>query len=162
MIIREALKEDLKVIREIWNHNIEETTVNFDYEPKSVKEVEEWFKTKNSQGFPVFVADQNGEVAGYASYGTFRGWEGYKYAVEHSIYTHNDFQRIGVGKALIEHMILDAKNEGYRTMIGCIDAKNINSIHFHHKFGFESVGKMKDIGFKFGKWLDCIFVQLIL
>lgn len=162
MIIREATKKDLTVIREIWNYNISHTTVNFDYEPKSKEETEEWFGYKKKHNFPIFIADLNGQVAGYASYGTFRAWEGFKYAVEHSIYTHNDFQRMGAGKALMEHMILDAKNNGYRTMIGCIDAKNINSIHFHQKFNFEIVGKMKDIGFKFGNWLDGVFVQLLL
>lgn len=162
MIIRQAEKTDLLEIKDILNDNIANTTVNFDYGQKDDEYMENWFSYKSKNKFPILIAEIEGKVAGYASYGPFRPWDGYRLSIEHSIYTHNYYQRRGVGKALIEALILQAKAEGYRTMIGCIDAKNINSIHFHQKFGFDIVGKFKDIGFKFNNWLDCVFVQLIL
>ncbi|SOE24101.1 phosphinothricin acetyltransferase [Spirosomataceae bacterium TFI 002] len=162
MIIRQANKSDLAEIKAILNDNIANTTVNFDYGLKDDTYMQSWFSYKLEHKLPIVIAEIDGKVAGYASYGPFRPWDGYRFSIEHSIYTHNDFQRKGVGKALIETLIQQAKKSGYKTMIGCIDAKNINSIHFHQKFGFDIVGKFKDIGYKFDTWLDCVFVQLIL
>lgn len=162
MIIREAKKTDLKEIQEILNYNIDHTTVNFDYKTKDDEDMLNWFELKANQGFPIWVAEIDCKIAGYASYGPFRQWDGYKFSVEHSIYTHNNFRRLGVGKALIERLIESAKSQNLKTMIGCIDAENINSIHFHQRFGFKILGTFKNIGYKFDKWLDCVFVQLEL
>jgi L-amino acid N-acyltransferase len=162
MKIREAKKADLPEIKEILNNNIANTTVNFDYGLKDDIYMENWFAFKEAHNFPVLIAEIDKKVAGYASYGPFRPWDGYQFSIEHSIYTHDDYQRRGVGKALIQALIQEAKDGGYKTMIGCIDAKNINSIHFHQKYGFESIGKLQKVGYKFDDWLDCVFVQLLL
>lgn len=159
--IKSARVLDAVPIMDLLNYNIKFSTINFDYGEKNLEEIQNWLERKKDTNYPVFIATHSGHFAGYATYGPFRTWDGYKYSVEHSIYTHPDFQRKGIGKALIEHLIEDAKLKGFKTMVGCIDASNINSLHFHLKYGFETVGTFKKIGYKFDRWLDCVFVQTI-
>ena len=95
-------------------------------------------------------------------YAEFRFREAYKFTVEHSVYVSHKHQGLGIGKFLLTELIQLAKQQGLHTMIGVIDAENQNSIDFHHQFGFKTVGIIKESGFKFNRWLDSVFVQLIL
>lgn len=162
IILRPASSQDLKAILEIVNYNILNTTAVYDYNIKSFSEIEQWFTDKQNAGWPVLVAAVDGSVAGYATYGTFRTKEGYKYTIEHSVYVSPEHNGKGIGGKLLEALIKLAKLEGYHTMIGCIDAENTVSIAFHKKYGFTQAGLLKQSAFKFGKWLDLVFMQLIL
>ncbi len=160
--VRPASSQDLKAILDIVNYNILNTAAIYDYDVRSLKEMEQWFSDKQNASWPVLVAESDGAVAGYATYGTFRNKEGYKYTVEHSVYVSHNYHGKGIGGKLLEALIALARQKGYHTMIGCIDAENDSSIAFHKKYGFTEAGLLKQSAFKFGKWLDLVFMQLIL
>lgn len=162
IIIRPAVSADLPSILDIVNHAILHTTANYNYEPQTLETQLQWFKDKQQHGFPVIVAEFEDEVIGYGAYGTFREKIGYQYTVEHSVYVADNHFGKGIGKLLISELIRLARTQNYHIMIGAIDADNADSIAFHKKFGFEECGVIKQAGFKFGKWLDLLFMQLIL
>lgn len=160
--IRLAEAKDLPAILEIVNYNILNSTAVYDYDPKSLSEMQTWFEEKQQANWPVFVAELDGEITGYASYGPFRFKQGYRFTIEHSVYVNNKHNGKGIGKLLLTELITLAKAKNYHTMIGGIDADNKGSIEFHKKFGFTETGTIKESGFKFGRWLDLTFMQLIL
>jgi len=160
--IRPATAADLPGILQIMNHNILHSTAIYDYDAKSDTEINEWYMAKLAANWPVIVAENEGQVTGYGSYGTFRFKEGFKHTVEHSVYVAEGHTGKGIGQLLLAELIALAKTSGYHTMIGCIDADNAGSIAFHKKFGFTEAGVLKESGYKFGKWLDLLFMQLIL
>jgi L-amino acid N-acyltransferase YncA len=162
VIIRNATVDDIPQILEIVNHAILHTTSNYLYDVQTLENQLQWFEDKKSKQFPIIVADCNGTAIGFGTYGTFREKIGYQFTVEHSVYVAPEFIGKGIGKQLLLALIVLAKDEGYHTMIGGIDAANTGSIAFHRKFGFVETGIIKEVGFKFGKWLDLQFMQLIL
>jgi L-amino acid N-acyltransferase len=162
MQITHATTKDLPGIMAIMNHNILHSTALYDYAPKSEADILQWYSEKAEAGWPVIVAKEGSTVVGYGSYGTFRFKEGFKFTVEHSVYVAEGRHGKGIGNALMQQLIHLAKQGGYHTMIGCIDAHNAGSIAFHKKFGFTEAGVLKQSGFKFGKWLDLLFMQLML
>ncbi len=162
VIIRKATTADVPNILVIVNHAILHTTSNYLYDIQSLETQLQWFEDKENKKFPVLVADYNGNAIGFGTYGTFREKIGYQFTVEHSVYVAAEFINKGIGRLLLEALIEKAKLEGYHTMIGGIDAANKDSIAFHKKFGFVENGILKEVGFKFGKWLDLQFMQLIL
>ena len=99
---------------------------------------------------------------GFASYGPFRNWPAYKYSVEHSVYVHKDYRGKGVATVLMKEIISKAKEQDYHTLIAGIDVDNAGSIALHEKLGFHHTGTMRQVGFKFDRWLDLAFYQLIL
>jgi phosphinothricin acetyltransferase len=147
---------------DIYNHAILNTTSVYQYTPHTIQMRAQWFKDKKAAGWPVFVADLAGVVVGFASYGAFRAWPGYKYSVEHKVYTHTDHRRQGIAKLLMVAIIEAAKAQELHTIIAGIDTNNEISIHLHSKLGFVEVAHFKQVGFKFGKWLDLKFMQLML
>ncbi len=162
MIIRNAVIKDLPVILEIMNEAIENTTAIYDYYPRNIEFVETWFEKKIADGFPVLVCEMNNQAVAYGTFGPFRAWTAYKYSIEHSIYVHVDFQGMGIGKQLLTSLIAAAKHSGFHTMIAGIDASNEKSCAFHHQFGFVEAGRIKEVGYKFDRWLDLVFMQLII
>jgi len=162
IIIRPAIVTDLNAIMDIINHNILHSTAMYDYAPKSEADIQQWYTDRITAGWPVIVAEQDGNVLGYGSYSSFRFKEGYKFTVEHSVYVNHEQGGKGIGSLLLAELIALAKKEGYHTMIGGIDSDNAGSIAFHKKFGFTEAGILKESGYKFGKWLDLLFMQLIL
>ncbi|MES2774595.1 MAG: N-acetyltransferase family protein [Bacteroidota bacterium] len=162
MLIRPAENKDLSVILGIMNDAILNTTSIYDYATRDTTFVENWFSKKQEDQLPVLVCEINGEAVAYGSYGIFRAWEAYKFSVEHSIYVQPGFQGNGIGKHLLLALIDEAKKGGYHTMIAGIDAANQKSCAFHQRFGFVEVGTFREVGYKFGKWLDLVFMQLML
>lgn len=160
--IRKATEKDILGILEIVNHSILHSTAIYDYEARSIEEQQAWFLEKQSLGFPVIVAEIDGQVGGFGTYGSFRVKVAYQYTVEHSVYVSENYIGKGIGKLLLKQLIEFAKLEGYHTMIGCIDADNEGSIAFHKKFGFKTSGTLSEVGFKFGRWLDLVLMQLII
>ncbi len=160
--IRHAQLPDLQSILDIVNHNILHTTANYSYEPQTLEMQRQWFLDKQSHGFPVIVAECENHVIGYGAYGTFREKIGYQFTVEHSVYVAQNHYGKGVGKLLMTELIRLARAQNLHVMIGAIDASNAESIAFHKKFGFTESGVIHQAGFKFGRWLDLLFMQLIL
>jgi len=160
--IRPAVFTDLDTILEIINHQILNSTSIYDYEPRDFETHKLWFEDKMNHDLPVIVAENENGTIGYATYGTFRHKIGYRFTVEHSVYVAEEFLGKGVGKLLLAELIQLAKKQKYHTMIGVIDSENKGSIAFHQKYGFETVGVIKESGYKFDRWLSSAFMQLIL
>jgi len=161
-MIREAEARDVQAILDIYNDAILHTTAVYDYEPHSLEQRTGWYEQKRKDGFPVFVYEADGRIAGFASYGPFRAWAAYRYTIEHSIYVHRDVRRQGIGLALLQRLIDDANERRYAVMVGGIDASNENSIRLHEKVGFRHAGTIRRAGYKFDRWLDLAFYQLDL
>ena len=150
-------------ILDIFNEAIVNSTALYDYQPRQPDSMVSWFKAKEIGNFPVIGAiDKFDQLLGFASYGTFRNWPAYKYSIEHSVYIHPDHRRQGIGFALMQQLILAATQQQYHTMIGGIDMTNTSSIALHQKLGFTHTGTIEHAGFKFGRWLDLGFYQLLL
>jgi L-amino acid N-acyltransferase len=147
----------------ILNDAIVNSTALYDYQPRLSESMAGWFKTKESGRFPVIGAEDNtGKLLGFATYGTFRNWPAYKYTVEHSVYVHRDHRGNGIGYALMERLISLAEKQDYHVIVGGIDQSNSASVGLHQKLGFEHAGTVRQAGFKFGRWLDLSFYQLVL
>jgi phosphinothricin acetyltransferase len=148
---------------EILNDAIATSTALYDYRPRELASMTGWFDAKVRGGFPVWGALDDAErLLGFASYGTFRAWPAYKYSVEHSVYVRAGQRGQGVGKALMQRLIQSATEQDLHLLIGGIDAENAGSIRFHEQLGFCHCGTVRQAGFKFGRWLDLAFYQLIL
>ncbi len=160
--LRDYQVKDTPSILEIINYNILNSTALYDYSPRTLAQQQQLLDDKVNKKFPVIVAEIDHQVVGFGMYGEFRFREAYKFTVEHSIYVHENAQGKGVGNLLLAQLIEKAKLQGLHTMIGVIDAENTGSIQFHEKFGFKVVGEIKESGYKFDRWLDSVFVQLIL
>lgn len=162
-IIRSCSERQLPEILEILNEAILNSTALYDYKPRTMEVVANWYAAKYAENYPIIGAfDCDDKLLGFASYGSFRNWPAYKYSVEHSIYIRSDKRGKGLGKLLLKEIIKNAEEQDYHVMIGGIDASNIVSIRLHEKEGFILCGTIKHAGFKFGKWLDLSFYQLIL
>jgi len=147
----------------ILNDAIEHSTALYDYRPRTMAMMESWFDAKEKGPYPVIGAvDDDDRLLGFASYGPFRNWPAYKYSVEHSVYVDKDCRGRGIGTLLLEAIIERARIQHYHNVIGGIDATNEVSIALHTRFGFEFCGRVRHAGFKFGRWLDLDFYQLIL
>lgn len=161
-LIRNAEDQDLDAILAIYNDAVVNTTAVYDYEPRNAEAQARWFAAKREQGLPVIVAEIGGVVAGFASFGPFRPWPAYLHTVENSVYIAPDRRGQGVGSALIPPLLDLARAKGLHTMVAGIDATNEASLRLHRKFGFEPVGLFKEVGWKFGRWLDLAFLQRML
>ena len=156
-------ESELPEILEIFNEAIKNTTAVYDYKPRTPEMIRQWYGKKSDGNYPVIGAfDKSGSLLGFATYGPFRDRPAYKYTVEHSIYVRSDYRGKGLGTILLREIIKNAENQDYHMMIGGIDAANEGSIRFHEKEGFVLCGLIKQAGFKFGRWLDLAFYQLIL
>ena len=151
-----------KIILNIFNEAIANSTALYDYEPRTLATVQKWFRDKEQHNYPVIGIEDNGVLIGFATYGTFRAWAAYKYSVEHSVYVDVKSRGKGVGRRLLAELVELAKQQNYHTIIGGIDAENIISIKLHQSLGFTHCGTIKQAGFKFDRWLDLEFYQLIL
>jgi L-amino acid N-acyltransferase len=147
----------------ILNETIENSTAIYDYRPRPLSSMEGWFKTKAVGDFPVVgVESEEGQLLGFASYGTFRGWPAYKYTVEHSVYVHKNHRGQGLGLKLMRELIAVATAQERHLLVGGVDTANEASIALHRKLGFVHAGTIRQAGFKFGRWLDLAFYQLTL
>jgi phosphinothricin acetyltransferase len=150
-------------IRAISNDAIVHSTAIYDYKPRTEEMMQPWFEAKRRGNFPIIgIEDDSGALLGFASYGTFRAWPAYKYSVEHSVYVDTRARGQGLGRQLMRALIEAAREQNYHTMIGGIDAANHASISLHRSPGFTHCGSIRQAGFKFGRWLDLEFYQLLL
>ncbi len=162
-IVECNFQEHATAILDIYNEAIANSTALYDYHPRTTDTMVAWFNDKQSGQYPVIgVTSESNELMGFASYGVFRARPAYKYSVEHSVYVHVDHRGKGVGNILMKQIIERAKAQQYHLLVGGIDADNQVSIALHEKFGFTHSGTVTQAGFKFGRWLDVAFYQLIL
>jgi L-amino acid N-acyltransferase len=161
-ILRDAVLNDLSQIQAIYNEAIANTTAVYEYEPFSDEYMRQWYETKKLGAWPVLVFEKDNIILAFGTYGAFRTRAAYKTCVEHSLYVRTDARGQGLGKAMLQVLIDAAQKDGRHTMIGGIDAENQMSIELHRQFGFELVGRLPQVAYKFDRWLDLCFMQLIL
>ena len=161
-MIRFATEQDAKAIVEIYNDAILHTTAVYKYELETLEERLAWLQQKAQDNFPVLVFEDEGELAGFATYGPFRLYPAYRYTIENSVYVHPNHVRKGIASKLMKALIEHAEHAGYKTIIACIDATNDASIVMHEKFGFTKSGIIENAGYKFDKWLHLALYQLQL
>jgi phosphinothricin acetyltransferase len=161
-IIRDATEADLPRILAITNAAIAETTASWSFSPVTLEARAAWLAERRGKDFPVLVATDGADVLGFASFGEFRPWQGYLHTVEHSIYVATEAQRRGAGAALLAALIGRAEALGKHAMVAGIEAGNEPSLALHRRAGFAEVGRLPEVGWKFGRWLDLVFMQKLL
>lgn len=162
-IIHCSKESHAEAILGILNEAIVNSTALYEYQPRGIESMSAWFQAKADGRFPVIGAiDDSQRLLGFATYGTFRAFPAYKYTVEHSVYVHRDHRGRGVGAILMKSLIATASERQQHVMVGVVDAENAVSVALHEKFGFTRAGVVRQAGFKFGRWLDAVFYQLIL
>lgn len=152
-----------EAILAILNEAIVNSTAIYDYRPRPLESMPPWFAAKRAHGYPIVgVEDASGELIGFGTYGRFRDRPAYKYTVEHSVYVERDHRGRGIGRAILQNLIEIARAKDLHVLVGGIDASNKSSITFHERLGFRHAGTIQQAGFKFGRWLDLAFYQMVL
>jgi phosphinothricin acetyltransferase len=159
--IRPATESDLAAINDIYNHYVRHSTCTYQEEPETMADRRRWFGHHGAQ-HPVIVATDAGRVAGWGSLSAYHARSAYRRTVENSVYVHHEQHRRGIGSRLLEALIARARGAGHRAIIAGIDGEQTASIKLHAKFGFEHAGHLREVGFKFGRWLDVIYMELLL
>ncbi|KRW93488.1 GNAT family N-acetyltransferase [Paracoccus sp. MKU1] len=163
MDIRDAEDQHINGITAIYNDAVAHTTAIWNETQVDAANRMAWLRDRRRAGYPVLVAvGRNGQVLGYASFGDWRAFDGYRHTVEHSVYVRGDQRGAGIGRALMLDLIERARDLGKHVMVAGIEAGNAASIRLHEELGFEQVGHLKQVGAKFGRWLDLAFLQLML
>ena len=160
--IRSAAEDDLADILRVYNQAIEKTTAVFEYRPHTLEMRREWFKAKQAASLPVLVAVESGAVLGFASYGPFRAWPAYKYSVELSVYVDESARGRGIGSDLVRAILATARERYLHVVMAGITADNAVSLRLHEKLGFVEVAHIREVGYKFGRWLDLKLLQIVL
>ncbi|KAF8937209.1 hypothetical protein BGZ47_009135 [Haplosporangium gracile] len=166
--IRPATEQDLPQINGIVNHEIAVSINNFNYGPRSEQDGLAWFRATIDGGYPIFVATttavgpEKDVVAGYSSLGSFRHKDGYRFTAEYSLYIHYEHRQRGLGKRLLKDLLIEAKLRNFHSIIGSISEDNEASVHLAKSFGFRIVGTMKENGYKFDRWIDNTFLELLI
>jgi phosphinothricin acetyltransferase len=162
MLIRDAVESDFAAITAIYNDVLLNTTAIYSDQPATIDQRMEIWKGRLQQNYPTLVACNDESVLGFASFGDFRSWPGYRFTVEHTVHVSASSRGQGIGSALLRALIPRAAALGKHVMVGGIDADNVASLRFHERLGFERVAHFKQVGFKFNRFLDLVFVQLII
>ncbi|WP_153770542.1 GNAT family N-acetyltransferase [Labrenzia sp. CE80] len=163
MLLRHAVPEDLPGLLDIHNNAVKTLKAIWTDKLDTLEDRTTWFEERTQAGYPVFVVENEaGDVIGFGSFGPYRPKEGYRLTVEHSIYILPQARGKGAGGLLLEKLIEVARGQGYHVMLAAVDGENAGSIALHLKFGFKSVGRIPQIGVKFGKWLDLVLMSLVL
>ncbi|MCK4615933.1 MAG: N-acetyltransferase [Pirellulales bacterium] len=161
--ILQCSASQLPAIQKIFNDAILHSTALYEYVPRDEKIMQAWLSSKQNNNIPVIGIEwEPGVLAGFATWGEFRPRAAYKYAVEHSVYVDEQFRGEGIGRQLLEALIDAAKQHERHSLIAGIDATNVASVALHSSLGFHCCGTVREAGFKFGKWLDLEFWQLLL
>ncbi len=155
--------EYLEAIRAIFNDAIANTTALYENTPRSRETMWGWLENKRAGGWPVIgMVDDDGTLAGFGTYGPFRPLQGFRHTVEHSLYLARPYQGRGLGRGMLEKLVEHARGRGFHTMIAMIDGENAASVRLHEALGFQHCGRLGEAGFKFGRWLDVVIMELRL
>jgi phosphinothricin acetyltransferase len=161
-VIRAAGEDDLEAITAIYNDAILTTTASWDDEIVTVENRRAWLAEHGTEPNVTLVAEVGGEVVGFAGYGRYREKAGYDLTVEHSVYLAPAARGLGLGTRLLTELVAAATERGIHVMIGGLSADNETSLRLHRRLGFVETARMPQVGMKFGRWLDLVFVQRIL
>ena len=159
--IRLATVADLDRINEIYNHYVLHSTCTYQTEPEPIEGRRKWFEA-HGERHPVTVAEEDGRVVGWGSLSRFHARAAYGRTVENSVYVDPALHRRGIGRLLLVDLIERAQDLGHHTIVALIDADQLPSIAIHEKLGFETVGRLKEVGYKFDRWLHVIHMQKLL
>lgn len=162
MDVRDATDDDLPGILAIYNDVIATSTAVYSETPTSLEERRAWLQGRRDAGYPVVVTEDETGITAFGSFGDFRAWPGYRNTVEHSVHVREDRRAHGIGAAIVAELLVRAKMLGKHVMIAGIDADNIASLRLHERLGFEKVAHFREVGWKFGRWLDLVFMQRML
>jgi phosphinothricin acetyltransferase len=162
MLTRDAVAQDVPGILAIYNDVIATSTAVYRDEPTSLDERLAWLRGRLAKDFPVLVAVEGDEVLGFSSFGEWRDSPGYRHTVEHSVHVGPARRGAGIGRALVEALFPRALAMGKHVMIGGVDGENDASLRFHARLGFQEVARFRQVGRKFDRWLDLVFVQRFL
>jgi L-amino acid N-acyltransferase len=162
MEIRDAMQADLPGMLDIYNEVVANSTAIYSEAATSLSEFAARLKLREEQNYPTLVAESGGEVLGFASFGDFRAWPCYRYTVEHTVHVRSDQRGQGIGRSLLEALIPRASALGKHVLIAGIDADNARSIRLHQRMGFEAIAHFREVGRKFDRWLDLVFMQRFL
>ncbi len=160
--VRPATEADLPAILAIYNEVIANTTAAYVFEPHTLEMRQQWFAELKAGGWPVIVVESEGTIVGFGCIGVFRSKPGYKYTGEHTVHVHAEHRGKGIGRVLLSALIEEAKRMELRTIVGGIDAENAVSLKLHADLGFVETARMPQVAWKFGRWLDLVFMQLLL
>ena len=162
-LVRCTHAQHASAILDILNHAIQTSTALYDYQPRPLASMATWFAAKDQGNFPVIgLEDADGTLLAFGSFGTFRAFPAFKYTVEHSVYVHHAQRGRGLGVQVMQALIAAARQRDLHAMVGAIDASNAASLALHARLGFQPVGTLPQVGFKFGRWLDLALYQLLL
>ena len=157
--LRDATDGDVPGILEIYNDVIATSTAVYRETPATLEDRQEWLEARRQQGYPVIVtADETG-ITGFGSFFDFRAWPGYRFTVEHSVHIRADRRAHGLGARIVTELLRRAAALDKHVMIAGIDADNVASLRLHERLGFEKVAHFREVGWKFGRWLDLVFMQ---
>jgi phosphinothricin acetyltransferase len=159
MQIRDAIDADFEEITAIYNEVLANSTAIYNDQPVTVEDRIEWGQGRRQQGYPVLVAADGGRVCGFGTFGDFRPWPGYRYTVEGTIHVHASTRGQGIGGDLLRELIVRAKAIGKHSMLAGVDSENAASLRFLERFGFKRVGYLPEVGYKFERFLDLVFLQ---
>ena len=163
LLVRPAAAADIPAIAAIYGPAVLTGTASFEVDPPDEAEMLRRFEAITGSGYPYFVAEFEGRIAGYAYASAYRTRPGYRFTVEDSVYVAPDAQGKGVGKALLERVVARCRDDGFRLMIAVIgDSANFASITLHRRLGFRYCGTIHSVGYKFGRWLDSVTMELPL
>jgi L-amino acid N-acyltransferase YncA len=159
MQLRDAADADLPGLVAIYNEVIATSTAVYSSTPVTLEDRRQWCRARAEAGYPVLVAADPSGVIGFSSFGDFRAWPGYRFTVEHTVHVRSDRRGSGVGTRLLEALFPRAAALGKHMMIAAVDAANGPSIRFHERLGFRQAGCLREVGHKFDRWLDLVFLQ---
>jgi L-amino acid N-acyltransferase len=160
-VIRLASVDDLARINDIYNHFVQTSTCTYQEQPESIESRREWFEG-HGPFHPVTVAEVGGQVVGWGSLSAYRARSAYRFTVENSVYVDQAHHQRGIGSTILRDLIGRARQIGHHTIIAGIDAHQTASVALHRRHGFEKVGQLKTVGYKFDHWLDVILMQLLV
>jgi len=161
-MIDDASRDDLPQILAIYNEVIRNSTAVYSEEEFTAVRGETWFEAKTQGGLPLIVTRDESGIVGFATFGEFRAWPCYRHSVEHSVHVRSDRRGRGIGRQLVVELLARAAAGSKHVMIAGIDADNEVSIGLHQSLGFTIVGHFHEVGFKFGRWLDLVFLQRLI
>lgn len=159
MEIRETAEGDLEQITAIYNEVLTTSTAIYNDQPATEEERVAWWRARVERGYPVLVAKEGDRVCGFGSFGDFRTWPGYRFTVEGTVHVASGERGHGVGRALLEALVERARIAGKHSMIAGVDSENAASLRYLERFGFERVGYLREVGFKFGRFLNLVLLQ---
>ncbi|HEX8523330.1 MAG TPA: GNAT family N-acetyltransferase [Tepidisphaeraceae bacterium] len=159
--VRLATEQDLRAIDDIYNWYVPRSTCTYQEEIEPFESRVKWFQAHDER-LPVTVAEVNGDICGWGSLSLFRERSAYRFTVENSIYVRHDAQQQGIGAALLQDLIARARDAGHHSIMAIIDAEQTGSIALHAKFNFVHCALLKEAGYKFNRWLDVVYMQLML